>query len=110
RVGRQDNLVNAALLNPAEQRVRRQLLRTPVLKRSEPALQHVIEPPVRSGALDGSQVPWLLDHADHGRIAARVRANSAELALRQIEALPARVNLLGNGVQSFRQSEHFRAI
>jgi hypothetical protein len=45
-------------------------------------------------ALDGHDVEGLLDHAEHARVAARVGAHGAELALGEVEAAAAEADLL----------------
>jgi len=49
------------------------------------SLQHVIQPVVAAGLLDGDHIAGLLDHADSGAVAARVGAQLARVGLCDVE-------------------------
>ncbi len=77
---------------------------TPSMRRQRPA-EHVVQPAELARALDRHDVGRLLDHADDRRVAARVGADRAQLALGEVEALPAEADLLLDVDDRRRQGE-----
>ena len=78
--------VDALVVEAAEQLLDPELVGPDALDRADRALQHVVAAPELAGLLDGHDVAGLLDHADHGGVAARVGADRALVALGDVEA------------------------
>ena len=88
-IGREDDLVDTVLLDTREQLLDAQLLGADAFDRRDRTLQHVVATLELTGALDRDDVARLLDDAQHRGVAAIVAAVRAELALGDVEALPA---------------------
>src|SRR5262249_23711014 len=69
--------------------------RPPPVEGCEPAAEHVVEPLISTGPLEGRYVSWGLDHAQQPGVAPGVGADRTQVAVRQVEALAARADLLG---------------
>ena len=66
--------------------------------------EHVVEPPVLTGALNGHEVLGLLDHADDALVAPRVAADDALLGLGDIAADGAEADPGLDGAQGLDES------
>ena len=89
RVRREDHLGDALGVDPAQELLDAELLGPDALDGRDRALEHVVATVELVGALDRDDVARLLDDAQHGRVAPIVEAVAAELALGDVEALPA---------------------
>ena len=83
-----------AVLDPRHQLGDAQVGGLHAVERRERAAEHVVEAAELARALDGDDVGRLLHHADDARVAARVGADGAQLALGQVEAAAAEADLL----------------
>ncbi len=68
----------------------RQLVGTDAVDRRQRAAEDVVDAGELAAALDGEHIEGLLDNAQHGLVAARVRAHRAEIALGDEVAAAAR--------------------
>ena len=80
-VGRDDHLLDAAVARPVEQLLGADLGRADAVERAEPAHQHEVVAAKAAGALERGLVGRRLDHRELARIARRIAADAAHLAL-----------------------------
>jgi len=76
-VGGQDALLDLAVPQTAEELAHAQVVGADAVDGVDGAAEHVVEPPVLAGALDGDDVLGLLDDADDALVAAGVAADGA---------------------------------
>src|SRR5437867_2713515 len=96
RIGRQDHFLYTSLLHPSQECIHRELFRPHVFQRGQAPLQYVIKAAVSARAFHRSQVARLFNDTENPGVAARVRADTAQLAFRQVETLPAGMHALGD--------------
>ncbi|CNJ09031.1 Uncharacterised protein [Mycobacterium tuberculosis] len=87
RVHRQNNLLDALIRQAGHQLTNTQLLRAHTRQRVNRAAEHMVAAAERTGALNRHHVLGLLNHAQHGRVAALITANRAQLRLGDVTAL-----------------------
>ena len=77
RVHRQNNLLDALIRQAGHQLTNTQLLRAHTRQRVNRTAEHMVATGERTGALNRDHVLGLLNHAQHGRVAALITANRA---------------------------------
>src|SRR5215218_108403 len=91
-VGGQDHLADPVRLQAGQQLPDPQVVGTHPLDRADRPAEHVVAAAELLGPLDRDQVAGLLDHADQARVAPRVPADAAEVALGHVPADAAEVD------------------
>src|SRR5690606_20295774 len=94
RVGAEDHLGDALGTDPRDQLADPQLLGAHALEVVDRSLQHVVAAAVLAGALHRDDVAGLLHHAQDVGVTPGIRADAAQLALGDVEALAAEADLL----------------
>src|SRR6266576_2373176 len=80
-----------------------QLVGSHAIEGGNSAAEHMVAAAVAAGALDGADVTRFLDHAQQGRIAARVAANRARILLGEVAARDAGRDLAADPANGIRQ-------
>src|SRR5512140_4014994 len=79
RVHCQHDLVDTARLDPADERIDRQILGPHAFERGKPAAQHMKAAGKEPRAIERPEIGYLFDHAQGTGIAARVSAYTARV-------------------------------
>src|SRR3989338_3776924 len=85
----EDHLGHAPLLHPRHELPYLDVARADTLQRRKRSQKHVVHAAVIPRLFDGDHVLRFLHHADHRVVARRVRADAAQGALAEVEALAA---------------------
>ena len=85
-VGREDDLASPIRSNSREQGRDLEVVRADSLDRRERAVQHVVDAPIPTRALEGQDIERLLHDADQGMVALLISADAAGIVGRDVEA------------------------
>ena len=101
RVHRQNNLLDTLIRQAGHQLTDTQLLRAHTSQRVNSAAEHMVAAGKGTGTLNRHHVLRLFDHTQHGRVAALITTDRAQLRLGDVTALLAEAHAglhRGNGV------------
>ena len=101
RVHRQNNLLDTLIRQAGHQLTNTQLLRAHTRQRVNGTAKHMVAAGKGTGALNRHHVLRLLDHTQHGRVAALITTDCAQLRLGDVTALLTEAHAglhRGNGV------------
>ena len=101
RVHRQNNLLDTLIRQAGHQLTNTQLLRAHTRQRVNGAAEHMVAAGKGTGTLNRHHVLRLFDHTQHGRVAALITADRAQLRLGDVTALLTEADAClhrGNGV------------
>ena len=86
RVHRQNNLLDTLIRQAGHQLTNTQLLRAHTRQRVNGTAKHMVAAGERTGTLNRHHILRLFDHAQHGRVAALIAADCAQLRLGDVTA------------------------
>lgn len=104
-----DDLLHLAVREALQQLAHGELVGADALHRRDEAVQHVVQTLVFARALEGRDVARRLDHADGGAVARGVRADGAQLPLREVLADLAAVEHRVRVLNGLREGERLLA-
>src|SRR5262245_19109345 len=105
-IGGQDDLGDAARLQPRQQLADLDVVGTDAIQRGEGSEEHVVTAAVFTGALHGQEVVGLLHHAEHAVVAPGVGADAAGVLVGDVEAGPTGHDALLDRHQRGRELAH----